>query len=451
MKTISSYRSRLLAVALLALGAAATQARADDLFDGIKPRAFSEGAALSPDATIGGYPIYQGDGNWRIFNVSKVATNRFGVSYGSVRLTQSRSGVYFAELVTTANLNRSGMEFYLTGDNCSGSHLVKINKPMPGRGDSAWDNCLTIDPFVVEVQRKSITTLRSRVTQSREGNRYYQLDLVVNPAALGFGASLPSDWSANAVAADPAKKLFLEKLTTWASQLQNAADDATAWSRPKDAFKQVISMHSMRSGDNSSASAAAPAPVLVAAAQVTTDTARTPPVAKEGLRVGDSLRFVDRDAISGVSIGDSFYSIDRIDAASITFNGGAMKLRPDGTPDLGQMGSSYVYQYDGAARRSTARFKVDGLSEAVMVQMERIGSMTMSISGVALQVSTFAIRGRASYEKANGGDMTAKPAVGADFAGEIVIDDATGLTVSIKSRSKHEGYNLVRELVAIGR
>ena len=231
---------------------------AEDLFDGTTARAFAVGSSLSADSTIGGYAIYQGDNNWRMGSIKKNGPNNFGVSYGFLQVVQYDDGVYAAEMVTTVNLNQSGLAFYMTSDPCGGEHLVKVNNTTPGRGDSSWDNCLTVDPFVATIRGKQITTIHVKVSNTQEGSRYYQMNVLVNPALLGFPGTFAADWKADSVAANPERKQFIDKVTAFGKQLQVATSSAMAWAKPKDAFKNVPSWRSLAVDAGAQASTARP-------------------------------------------------------------------------------------------------------------------------------------------------------------------------------------------------
>jgi hypothetical protein len=62
---------------------------------------------------------------------------------------------------------------------------------------------------------------------------------VLNPAQLGFPATTVADWSLDAIAADPKKKLAFDKIVAWAKQLQDGVNKAIAFSKPQDAFDGV--------------------------------------------------------------------------------------------------------------------------------------------------------------------------------------------------------------------
>ncbi len=240
-------KTRLLTAALVAvsIGVSSAPALADDLFDGTTMRAFSAGSSLALGTTIGGYPIFQGDNHWHIASVKKIGPNNVGVTYGRVHVVQYDGSDYLAEMLTAVNVNQSGQFFYMSSNNCGGEHLVKVDGASAGRGDSAWDNCLTIDPYVATIGKSQITTLHFHITNSQEGARYYETNLLISVAALGLAGTTAADWSTEAVAASPERKKLIDNATAWGKQLQDATRAAIAWRKPQDAFKNVASWRSL--------------------------------------------------------------------------------------------------------------------------------------------------------------------------------------------------------------
>lgn len=84
-----------------------------------------------------------------------------------------------------------------------------------------------------------------RITQNRSAGRSYHMDLRLNAGALGFGNTVPEDWSADAVAAVPSRKMFVDNLQQWAVLLQNGALRALEFSKPADAFSKVPPLSSL--------------------------------------------------------------------------------------------------------------------------------------------------------------------------------------------------------------
>ena len=140
----------------------------------------------------------------------------------------------------TVNLTQANV--YLTNNVCAvGEHLARVDEGRVGSGQASWDDCMTLEPYVATVRDKPITTLRATITNSQSGGRRYRLRLLINPEFLGFPGTSSGDWSGDALTRNPERARFVERVTTYAKQIQDAVREAIAYSKPKDAFKNVPS------------------------------------------------------------------------------------------------------------------------------------------------------------------------------------------------------------------
>jgi hypothetical protein len=258
MHALSTRHAAARVCATLVLVTTSPSVLADDLFDGIKPREFAVNAPLPADSTMGGYAIYQGDNKWRVISNKVGNPNSFGVSYGTLRLLQYEGGVYAAEMATSVNLNQSARGFYLTTSFCAGEHLVKVELISFQGNEGTTENCLTVDPYVATVSNRQITTLSIKVTNTQSAARLYQIHMLINPAVLGFAGTSASDWTTGELAKNPQRKQFMDRVTVWGKQLQSAAKEAIAFSKPKDAFKAVPSWRVLAANVDSAAGATLP-------------------------------------------------------------------------------------------------------------------------------------------------------------------------------------------------
>jgi hypothetical protein len=169
------------------------------------------------------------------------------------------------------------------------------------------------------------------------------------------------------------------------------------------------------------------------------------------LRPGDSLRFVDRDAISEAVTGETRLTIDRISGDETQLNGGAIVLRRDGTFRTGLPSGTYLHGFGAAGTARSATLHIGGYQQEAAVELQPAGNDAMVISGVTVPVSRYAISGRATDEVKFGAYETSLPRLGATFAGDVMVDNATGLVVMLRIRSQHIDYNIHRELVEIMR
>ena len=85
----------------------ATIANAADLFENRKLRDVKPGDPVLATDTIGGYPIYQGEGKWT-FEEGKtwLASGPSQLLMGSVQMKQTERSQFFSRLTINANLNQ---------------------------------------------------------------------------------------------------------------------------------------------------------------------------------------------------------------------------------------------------------------------------------------------------------------------------------------------------------
>lgn len=206
-------------------------AHSEDLFSDNLARDYKPVATLPNDATMGGYPIFQGGRTWRVISGNST-DNNVRIKLGHLYLISPIGGDYFAEMVLTTSLSQG--RSYFIDEPCKGPHLVENE-----RGGGRFDDCMTIDPYVVKIQGKDITTLLIGVRNSREGARLYDLRLLLNLDKLGFpGTGIP-DWTGEAVKQDQAKTRLIENVSAWAKLLQEGVGKANDYGKPIDAFAKV--------------------------------------------------------------------------------------------------------------------------------------------------------------------------------------------------------------------
>lgn len=230
----------------IVVGLFALTANADDLFVDRMPTQFVQYAHLDPSSTIGGYPIYRGDGDWRFIDLASSATNTLSGDAESIKMgiagfmQPALQGGNLASMWVRVNLTITGVNQYMTGSPCGGTHLVTVNHAS-GRDD----NCMTIDVGTPSAKDLRVSHFWIRITQNRSAGRSYHMDLRLNAGALGFANTVPADWSADALGADPSRKVFVDHLQQWAVLLQNGANRALEFSKPADAFSQVPPLSSL--------------------------------------------------------------------------------------------------------------------------------------------------------------------------------------------------------------
>ncbi len=228
------------------LGLFALTANADDLFVDGKPAHYVQYAHLAPSSSVGGYPIYQGDGDWRVIDVVPSQTHAISGDAESIKmgiagfLQPALQGGDLASMWVRVNLTTTGVNQYMTGSPCGGAHMVAVNH-ITGRDD----NCMTIDVATPSAAGKGVSHFWIRITQNRSAGRSYHMDLRLNAGALGFANTVPADWSADALGAEPSRKVFADHLQQWAVLLQNGANRALEFGKPMDAFSKVPPLSSL--------------------------------------------------------------------------------------------------------------------------------------------------------------------------------------------------------------
>jgi hypothetical protein len=215
-----------------------THGMTGELFPDGKLRPIVLGDPIPAGDTIGGYPIFQGDGKWK-FARSGEAVSSLGTKTAAIRMTQFESGELFASQTVEVALG-TGTGAYWNGSPCAPGHLVMRNK---ARGQE--DHCLTIDPASHTVGKTPETVLAIKLTNTGSASRLYSITLLLNPDLLGFRSTGVADWSPEALKAQPHKQAFMDKLTVWAEGLLDASIKAMDYAKPQDVFAQIPSFRSL--------------------------------------------------------------------------------------------------------------------------------------------------------------------------------------------------------------
>jgi hypothetical protein len=247
-------------------------ASALDLFSNLQPRAFQLADSLEAGATVGGYPIWAGEGKWRIFNIARTdSTGGTTIPFGNVGLFQTEGKNVVALMTISANL--SGGSARWLGEPCKREDMLyKANI-----GKSVWqDNCVTINHitnygnnptgrdgelYVLLVQQgisPPPTVLQVTFTRNGTSGNTITTRVMLNPEVLGFARESEVSWGKNPWNKlqsfnDPAKKQFIDALGAWALQFAKQMDDALE--QKPEAFASIPSWRSVLQGQ--------PAPALI--------------------------------------------------------------------------------------------------------------------------------------------------------------------------------------------
>ena len=238
---------------------------AADLFVDAKPRQFTMADKLEVDATIGGYPIWTGEGKWRISDLIRSdSTGRADpVPLGDVRLFQTEGKSWVAAMEVKSNL-RAGSGYW-TGEPCKRDDMLFKLQMGAGRED----NCLTINHithYMSSPEGKALelyalfkeqgidlppTVLLMQFTRNGLSQKTLTYWIWVNPELAGFARESEPEWGRNPwnktmSFKDPAKKHYIDALSVWATNFASHMDDALK--QKSDAFAGIPSWRTITEG-----------------------------------------------------------------------------------------------------------------------------------------------------------------------------------------------------------
>ncbi len=236
---------KLIKTLALALALCQSTTYAADLFVNEQPRPFSLADKLEADATIGGYPIWAGEGKWRIVDIIRADSggSAESIPMGTGRFFQTEGKNFVAAMEVKSNL-RTG-NGYWTGEPCKRDDMLFKSQKSGGRED----NCVTINHItrymsnpggksaelyaVLKEQNIELppTVLLIQFTRNALSLRTLTFNLWVNPELAGFARESEAEWGRNPwhkvmAYKDPAKKQYIDALTAWALNFQTRMDDA---------------------------------------------------------------------------------------------------------------------------------------------------------------------------------------------------------------------------------
>jgi hypothetical protein len=213
--------------------------QSQDLFINGKLRQISAGSLISKNDTIGGYPIYQDDGRWIFVNgrESESTGGSSSVKMGSILLDYKEDTYLLARQSITASVDSGGFNSFWTGSPCSNEHLVIRNK-----GSGSNDNCMTINPFIINIGTKPTLFFNIALTNSGGNGRYYKLTIYVNADLLGLRDTGLGDWTKEEIKLKSHKQDIIDRLSIWAEQLQDGSIKALSYNKPQDVYNKIPSL-----------------------------------------------------------------------------------------------------------------------------------------------------------------------------------------------------------------
>jgi hypothetical protein len=229
-----------------------------DVFNRAQPRSFSMADPLQPDATIGGYPIWQNEKKWRIWNIARRDSGGSAqtVPLGDLHLFQTDGGKFVATMSITVNLAQGGAVGW-SDEPCKREDVLF----KASFGSDFWnENCVSINhitgfPGNPSGRGAELNTLFResgvdipptviRLTFSRTGPnlRMYRIVLNINPELAGIARESEVNWGRNswhksAYSSDPAKKLFIDALIRWSTDFSKQVE--LAYQKKENAFNST--------------------------------------------------------------------------------------------------------------------------------------------------------------------------------------------------------------------
>jgi hypothetical protein len=231
---------------------------AADLFNRQQPRPFKLAEPLEADATIGGYPIWKGDGQWRILDIVRRDSSSAKVAIGEVVLFQTKNKKLVSVMTVAAPLGGESVRWL--GEPCKRDDMLfKANT-----GRSIWeDNCVTLNHltnyannpggnagelyamFKEQGIETPPTVLALTFTRNGMNGNFVNVVLQVNPEAYGFAREPEVSWGRNPWNKtmsfnDPAKKQFIDALGAWGLLFSKQMD--AALNQKQTAFDSIASL-----------------------------------------------------------------------------------------------------------------------------------------------------------------------------------------------------------------
>ena len=239
----------------------ASVAYSADFFERREPVKFEFMQKVSSDHTLGGYPILNIGGEWKL----ALATTSYstgmasGIPLGSVYLVDVRDNKFFASLIMRGNLEPANASDW-TDEPCKRTNFLW--KRSTGRAFSNI-NCVSIDHRVNHYVRPTgqfqtllgkfrelnidlpPTILRIEFTRYSDHGRRLVYVLDVNPEMFGFDRDSEGLWGANSwykdfSQKDPKKTEFIAFLSKWAEGVQDKMD--SAFEKDTSAFREISSL-----------------------------------------------------------------------------------------------------------------------------------------------------------------------------------------------------------------
>jgi hypothetical protein len=233
------YRTTTVACLLMASAVTSMAQTPPDFFVGRQHKpAFERGDAVPADTRLGGYALPLMGQPWTLLThkIIQAPSSEIGeppLPIGQVellRLGDRQEPLMF--LLASANLSTNNFVTHWNGDTCKAdAPVLSINQAA-----GALDRCAVVFIHQVPISGKPAPFLVVSALVNGESGRWLQLTVAANLESTGHPAIKASDWSAQAVAADPAKQQLMPRLHAWTADLLRRVQLAARHNQPADAF-----------------------------------------------------------------------------------------------------------------------------------------------------------------------------------------------------------------------
>jgi hypothetical protein len=235
-------------------------AMAGELFTGWtnEPKGYPLAGPLEAEALIGGYPVWKGEGKWRVVELKKSYTTGTSTSMGELTAFQTENGKFIGFLSVYANLAQSNSgdwtdepckrDDYLFKASLGGVfkdvNCVSLNHIVRYPGNPSGKQAELFALTKAEGIDTPPTVLRLTWTRYSNSSRRLQYTLTINPELAGFARDSEPEWGRNSwhksqVANDQAKKKFVDDLSAWAVGFAKQMEPA--FKKQTDAFNAIPS------------------------------------------------------------------------------------------------------------------------------------------------------------------------------------------------------------------
>jgi hypothetical protein len=184
-----------------------------------------KGYIIQPGDTIGGYPIFAADGDWKLyFTFLGEATSRNdSAQQPIIYMGRSEQGKWAMEQVLTVTTSNPGGNGW-SGSPCSGDFLIKI---YVNRGK--YDRCATTKIVDKKLSGVSTEALEIKFTETNSSGRLYISTFNIYYDAIGLARSEINDKNSD----------LNKKIKDWMNTFLEGVIKASSFEKPADAFNNV--------------------------------------------------------------------------------------------------------------------------------------------------------------------------------------------------------------------